>query len=97
MIEDYLRSQDRLIPSEQNPAQEMHNAILEGAARCLAALDREISYAWDQSVSEDNRSDREAAVYEAVQNIELDSWAQDYNKEDDLRMIHDKYESIKNM
>ena len=95
MIEDYLRSQNRLEPSEQNPAQEMHNAILEGAAQCLVTLDGETDYAWDLSVSEINRSDRDAAIYEAVQSIELESWAQGYNKEDDLRRIHDKYESIK--
>lgn len=95
MIEDYLRSQNRLLPSEQNPAQEMHKAILEGAARCLVTLDRETDYAWDLSVSEKNRRDRESAIYEAVQKIEMDSWAQDYKKEEDMRIIQEKYENLK--
>ena len=97
MIEDYLRGQDRLIPSENNSAHEMHNAILEGAAQCLVKLDKETDFAWANWISEENRGNIEDAVYEAVQNIELDSWAQDYKKEEDLRIIKEKYEILKQL
>lgn len=87
MIKEYLRGQDRLIPSETNLPQEMHKAILEGAARCLNDIMVECDFCWAESVSEDCRSDKVSAVMDAVEKIELESWARNYSRDNDIKTI----------
>lgn len=87
-IETYLTDQSRRNPDPlNNTPEQMHNAILEGAARYLEEIQSETDYCWADGISEKNRGSKESAVYDAVERIELEGWNMSYSKEEDMKII----------